>query len=310
MNNVVGNLKITEEMIKTAQKSSSKVKRAIFKGSLVAITTGVLALGVVGCSNVSDNNLNNSNTGITSNSGKMLEDYVIDTSVSDLRDLNVVLVNDGIAKEQIEQAEDSLESLGLDVDVRDINDLNKDGTECFISLTNYNGSGYKVIANYDNDNNYSDLLAIGMMRSFNASLQKGVHNMDSAKRELIPSDIEKLADSTTTPSVTIAVPNDAELNRESSDIYTSFSDKLLNGLARYKDALEHVDVNKGKFLLRPDPFENSDEYEQSLDEEIFSLNGTDTIVADYVLLNKGLPESLGKNVVVNWFNRELVIPIK
>ena len=59
MNNVVGNLKITEEMIKTAQKSSSKVKRAIFKGSLVAITTGVLALGVVGCSNVSDNNLNN-----------------------------------------------------------------------------------------------------------------------------------------------------------------------------------------------------------------------------------------------------------
>ena len=220
--------------------------------------------------------------------------------------VNVVLVNDGISDEQMKQAEDSLESTGLDVEVRDINELNKDGTECFVALTNYKGDDYKVIGNYNKGNNHADLLAIGMKDAFGGAIQKGIYDKSVAEPTLIPSDIEVAVGDQIMPNVTIAVPEGADLEDYGYDVVKvdtglneSFTDSLLEGLARYNDSLKYVDIHNSEFLLRPS---DAADYQKSVDPVVLNLNGLDDsykVQKDSILLNNGLPKSFDKSTTVN-----------
>lgn len=290
---VVNNFRATPEMIREARMKRLRAKRRKVIGGIIGITAGVSALGV-GCSNI---------MGGGSSDGPIVEPkpieelYSITTSTDDLSSLNVVLVNDGISVDQMKQAESSLEATGLDVEVRDINELNKDGTECFVALTNYKGDDYKVIGNYNKGNNHADLLAIGMKDAFGGDIQKGVYDKSVAEPTLIPSDIEVAVGDQIMPNVTIAVP-------ETASEYIGFTDSLLEGLARYNDSLNYVDIYNGEFLLRPDMSEvpTPEDYQNSLDSEVLRLNGLESsyeLQKDSILLNKGLPDSLSNNVNVN-----------
>ncbi len=296
-------INITPEMIREARRRKKLIaRRRKMLGAIMGVTVGVSALGV-GCSNIMGGD---SNDGPIVEPKPIEEPYSLTTSTEDLSTLNVVLVNDGISDEQMKQAEDSLEATGLDVEVRDINELNKDGTECFVALTSYGGDDYKVIGNYNKGNNHADLLAIGMKESFGGNIQKGVYDKSVAEPTLIPSDIEVAVGDQIMPNVTIAVPEDADLEdygegviKVDTGLNDSFTDSLLEGLARYNDSLKYVDIHNSEFLLRPS---DDADYQQSVDPDVLRLNGLDTsydVKQDSILLNKGLPDSLSKDANVN-----------
>lgn len=297
----IDNFRVTPEMIREARKRKKRnlyIKRMLVRGSVTALTAGVVGLGIVGCKNF----LDKSDDKTVDVSTTVEDSYTIDTSVEDLSTLNVVLVNDGISSEQMEQAESTLAATGLDVEVRDINELNKDGTECFVALTNYEGDDYKVIGNYNKGNNHADLLAIGMKEAFGGSIQKGVYDKSVAEPTLIPSDIEVAVGDQIMPNVTIAVPENKYLYDYNKDAYEvggkSFTIDILTGLARYNDSLKYVDIHNSEFLLRPS--EDTD-YQQSVDPSVLELNGIDSsyeIQKDSILLNKGLPKSFDKGIAI------------
>ena len=298
----VNNFRATPKMIREARRRRLLARRRKMIGAIMGVTVGVSALGV-GCSNIMRGG---SSDGPIVEPKPVEEPYAINTSTEALSSLNVVLVNDGISDEQMKQAEDSLEATGLDVEVRDINELNKDGTECFVALTNYGGDDYKVIGNYNKGNNHADLLAIGMKESFGGNIQKGVYDKSVAEPTLIPSDIEVAVGDQIMPNVTIAVPEDADLEdygegviKVDTGLNDSFTDSLLEGLARYNDSLNYVDIHNSEFLLRPS---DDADYQHSVDPDVLRLNGgldTYGVRQDSIFLNKGLPDSLSNNVNVN-----------
>lgn len=293
----IDNFRVTPEMIREARRRRLLARRRKMIGAIMGVTVGVSALGV-GCSNIMGGD---SNDGSIVEPKPVEESYDINTSTEDLSTLNVVLVNDGISSEQMEQAESTLAATGLDVEVRDINELNKDGTECFVALTNYEGDDYKVIGNYNKGNNHADLLAIGMKEAFSCNLQKGVYDKEVAEPVLIPSNIEKAVGDQIMPNVTIAIPENKYLYDYNKDAYEvggkSFTIDILTGLARYNDSLKYVDIHNSEFLLRPS--EDTD-YQQSVDPSVLELNGINSyeIQKDGILLNKGLPKSFDKGIAI------------
>ena len=295
-------INITPEMIREARRRKKLIaRRRKMLGAIMGVTVGVSALGV-GCSNI----MEGSSDGPIVEPKPIEEPYSLTTSTEDLSTLNVVLVNDGISFEQMKQAEDSLKAVGLDVDVRFINELNKDGTECFVSLRSYHGDDYKVIGNYNKGNNHADLLAIGMKEAFGGDIQKGVYALSGAEPTLIPSDIEVAVGDQIMPNVTIAVPEGADLEdygkgviKVDTGLNDSFTDSFLEGLARYNDSLKYVDIHNSQFLLRPS---DDADYQQSVDSDVLRLNGLESsyeLQKDSILLNKGLPDSLSKDANVN-----------
>ena len=295
---VVNNFRATPEMIREARRRKKLIaRRRKMIGAIMGVTVGI------GCSNIMRGGPSD---GPIVEPKPVEEPYSLTTSTEDLSTLNVVLVNDGISFEQMKQAEDSLKAVGLDVDVRFINELNKDGTECFVSLRSYHGDDYKVIGNYNKGNNHADLLAIGMKEAFGGDIQKGVHALSGAEPTLIPSDIEKVVGDQIMPNVTIAVPEGADLEdygegviKVDTGLNDSFTDSFLEGLARYNDSLKYVDIHNSQFLLRPS---DDADYQQSVDSDVLRLNGLESsyeLQKDSILLNKGLPDSLSKDANVN-----------
>ena len=289
-------------------KKKTKIQRKKKRRFVVGVTTGVVALGIVGC-NVMLNGNSNDKKEETTVLESTIDEYVIDTNTDDLSSLNVVLVNDGISDEQMNEAVSSLEATGLDFEVRNINELNKDGTECFVALTNYFGDSYKVIGNYNKGNNHADLLSIGMKASFGGNIQKGVKDTTQADPTFIPSNIERAVGNQLMPNVTIAVPYDANLNNyyvlntevmeRIQGMDGNFTDSFLEGLARYDDSLKNIDnLYDGEFLLRP----TAGDYVDSLDSDVLKLNGLDNsyqVQNDSILINKGIPKSFLKSTTVN-----------
>lgn len=298
----INNLKIKKEAIRKSRRRILALKRKIIKIGIAIFIGGAFVSAIN--DKISENRDNN--VVIDPKNNDVPENvYDVETDTDALSSLNVVLVNDGIDEEQIKGAESSLRLTGLDVEVRDIDELNKDGTECFIALTNYGGEDYKVIANNKDGNNHADLLAIGMKEAFGCPIQKGVYD----KLELVPSDIEKAVGTQLMPNVTIAVPEGKDLEdyydentvKVDTDFSKPFTDSLLEGLARYSESLNYVDLYDGEFLLRPNPLDNEEAYRSSFDPEVFRINGLDSaadLKDNSVLLNKGLPECFDKATVV------------
>ena len=136
--------------------------------------------------------------------------------------------------------------------------------------------------------------------------QKGIYDKSVAEPTLIPSDIEVAVGDQIMPNVTIAVPEGADLEDYGYDVVKvdtglneSFTDSLLEGLARYNDSLKYVDIHNSEFLLRPS---DAADYQQSVDPDVLNLNGLDDsykVQKDSILLNNGLPKSFDKSTTVN-----------
>ena len=281
---VVSNQKIVNFV---GARRKLKLKRMIHKGLAVFIASASVIGGTYGVKMFTNGKVENNNINIDTSFD---DNNIINTSIEDLSSLNVVLVNDGIDDDQFNKAVEDLAAAGLDFEIKNITELNKVDNGCFISLINYDGDDYKVVANSNSGNNNADLLAIGMSVAFDKNTQKGVYDVSSSTPELIPSNIEKAVGDRLVPEVTIVVPKG-----EIIDI-----DKLLEGLARYKDYFQYGSVYDDSFLLRP----TADDYADSTDPTVLRLNDLDSsylIPQDRILQAREYPESFQSTteVVVN-----------
>lgn len=281
-------LRINQEVIKLERKKAI-LKRKLTKFTVISLTSSLLtSAGIVGCSKL----LNHNDDDLGSNEVSVSDEYTIDTSTDDLSTLNVVLVNDGVSDEVINTANEELNDSGLDCEIRNIEEFYTVGTECFISLTSWEGDETKVIGNYYDSNNHADLLSLGMSVAFNSDIQKGVYEKNSAVPNLVPSNIETAVGDYIMPNVTLAVPVDGSLD----------TSKLTEGLARYNDSLKHVDIKSDKFLLRPNPLENNADYKRCLDLEVLHFNDLDgsyDVKADMVLKDPLLPKSFNRDISID-----------
>ena len=211
------------------------------------------------------------------------ETYKINTSVSSLSSLNVVFVNDGITSNIEEKIGEPLEEVGLDFKWKDISSLDLDGTETVVSFTPYVDTKPKVIANYNDGNNYSDALAaafassVGSLEDSLVTIQKGVHDTTSSDNRLCPSDVENAINGRNITSVTVAVPidnfNNMDLNLDDRYDLTNI---VVEGLARFQAYTNDYSLEDSSCLKRIKSGEN-------LSHELRTLNNMD----DYTTVQEG-----------------------
>lgn len=280
--------KVSNIELRKAAVARRKRKMMIKRIRKIGLVLGVVAgLGVTGSfiskkmeprEAITADSLDN-NTNVDSS----LDDEYLISAMDTSLDMNVVLVDDGIGSTKLENVKDGLESLGLDVDTRSIDNLNSNGTETFISLTSYKGEEAKVIGNYNAGNSQADLLALSMVSSLKEGnitgfdIQRGVHQYSDGITKMVPSDIEKKTDGSMIPTVTIAVPEDKDMDAIS----------IAQGLARYNDYFEKGNsVYDANYLLRLNPGEN-------VTDEVRFLNGmsnSDNGSTEVIYLASKLPK--------------------
>ena len=292
----VSNLRISRNVYKKSNKSKFSLKKMLVAG--VVLT---MALGAV--SNYRDRSKVDSEVPPISESepesiafNNYNEDKEINTSTDSLSSCNVVLVNDNFDNSQFNDLQMELNAAGLKFEVEDIGSFTSGQDETLISFINYGGDEPVVIANYEDGNNHADLLALGMAASFSDDkvsgddIRKGVTIMDSAFTSRGPSDIEKAVGDVMQPTVTLAVPYDYQID-------TEFTDKVLEGLARYTNYFADGSFYDESYLYRVKP---GDGY-YSLDKDTIIANDLSSDVMlqiDQMLLKKPLPTSFQKDTEV------------
>lgn len=276
---VVNNLNIDRQAIILARKKKALVRKVKKTGALVLLATTIVA-GMLSCGRKGTNEPGPSQDPIPPVS--------IEATIDDLSSLNVVLVDDGIDDSKINKAADELNEMGLDVEVRDIDNLNSAGIETFIALKEYGGDNTKVICNYNNGNNHADLLALAMSCETNGTLQRGVNEVGVDITRKVPSNIENNVDRII-PTVTLAVPED-------KDIDTSI---IVDGLARYNHYFKEGNIHDANFLTRGETSIYS--LKEKYGDNVLRLNGIDinnNLDQDQVLVIKKLSNCLDRDVEV------------
>lgn len=180
----------------------------------------------------------NNHTKTDENISVEIEDNTIYSDITDLNDLNIVLVNDGVQDGFFDDLTNKLENDGISV--KTVNGSYSveymDGSETYISLLDYNNDGKtKVIGQYTDRENQADPLAI----SLNACLSKnGLTDMgiqcgikgysDNGYQTLKESPVESaLGENGANCFVTIAVDGNTDVDK--------FTDSFTEGLLRFQE---------------------------------------------------------------------------
>lgn len=179
----------------------------------------------------------------------VVADDTIYANITDLNDLNIVLVNDGVQDNFINSLSNKLASEGVSVEV--ITDSysieNMNGSETYISLLAYNNDGKtKVIGQYNDRDNQTDPLAVSLNSSLrnngltNMDIQCGVKGYDDGGYPTLKeSPIENsLGERGANRFVTIAVDGNTDVDK--------FADSFTEGLLRFQ---EYVKVSNDFDLI-------------------------------------------------------------
>ena len=165
-------------------------------------------------------------------------DDTIYADITDLNDLNIVLVNDGVQDSFINSLSNKLASEGVSVEtvVDSYSIENMNGSETYISLLDYNNDGKtKVIGQYNERDNQTDPLAVSLNSCLKRNglvdmgIQCGIKGYDdSGYPTLKESPIEKsLGEKGASRFATIAVDANTDVNK--------FTDSLTEGLIRFQE---------------------------------------------------------------------------
>ncbi len=179
----------------------------------------------------------------------VVADDTIYADITDLNDLNIVLVNDGVQDNFINSLANKLTSEGVSVEtmVDSYSIENMNGSETYISLLDYNNDGKaKVIGQYNDRDNQTDPLAVSLNSSLKSNgltdmdIQCGIKGYDdSGYPTLKESPIENsLGEKGASRFVTIAVDENTDVNK--------FTDSLTEGLLRFQ---EYVKVSNDFDLI-------------------------------------------------------------
>ena len=184
----ISNFRATSESIKITRRQP-RIKRKLMKGTVIALTTGIVGLGIIGCSDViNKDSKDNKNVTTTVNTNEDI--YEVDIATDEI--LDVTLVNDGFDETKFEDAVKELQDTGFKCSGVDINDFDSNDIDSYflIGITPYEGDTTKVIANYNLVNPASDQLAVAMSVSSGhdaTDIQKGVHDLGKADGSFKPS---------------------------------------------------------------------------------------------------------------------------
>mgnify|MGYP004562530009 FL=1 len=165
-------------------------------------------------------------------------DNTIYADITDLNDLNLVLVNDGVNSDFFSSLSANLEEKGVSFETTNDSATieNMDGSETYISFIDYNSDGKtKVIGEYTERDNQTDPLAIGINSCLKRNnltdmdVQCGIKGIDdNGYQKLIPSSLEKsIGDEGANRFVTIAVDANTDVGK--------FSTSLTEGLLRFQN---------------------------------------------------------------------------
>ena len=165
-------------------------------------------------------------------------DDTIYADITDLNNLNIVLVNDGVQDSFINSLSNKLASEGVSVEtvVDSYSIENMNGSETYISLLDYNNDGKtKVIGQYNERDNQADPLAVSLNSCLkrngliDVGIQCGIKGYDdSGYPTLKESPIEKsLGEKGASRFATIAVDANTDVNK--------FTDSLTEGLIRFQE---------------------------------------------------------------------------
>lgn len=286
----INNFKVSSNAVRiSSRRRKMKLKRRIVKGSLVAITVGLVAFGVHSCSNIMNESSQSSEIVIST-----VEDnediYEIDIRTDEI--LSVALVNDGYDDSKFEEAVESLQGTGLNCVGVDINDSTL--VDCdsyfFVGVTPYNGSDPKVIANYNGGNSGSDQLAVAMAVASGqdaTNIQKGVNDLELARGTFKPSNLEEKIGYK--PNITVAYPVGEDIN----------TNEILEAVARVTDYCKQNDNSiNDEMLYRV----RSGDSPYSLGTNMCYINGigsNDLLDDNRILLMKSLSGPFANNTVVN-----------
>ena len=165
-------------------------------------------------------------------------DDTIYADITDLNNLNIVLVNDGVQDSFINSLSNKLASEGVSVEtvVDSYSIENMNGSETYISLLDYNNDGKtKVIGQYNERDNQADPLAVSLNSCLkrngliDVGIQCGIKGYnDDGYPTLKESPIENsLGEKGASRFATIAVDANTDVNK--------FTDSLTEGLIRFQE---------------------------------------------------------------------------
>ena len=168
----------------------------------------------------------------------VVTDDTIYADITDLNNLNIVLVNDGVQDSFINSLSNKLASEGVSVEtvVDSYSIENMNGSETYISLLDYNNDGKtKVIGQYNERDNQTDPLAVSLNSCLkrnglvDVGIQCGIKGYDdNGNPTLKESPIENsLGEKGASRFATIAVDANTDVNK--------FTDSLTEGLLRFQE---------------------------------------------------------------------------
>lgn len=178
-------------------------------------------------------------------------DDTIYADITDLNNLNIVLVNDGVQDNFINSLSNKLASEGVSVEtvVDSYSIENMNGSETYISLLDYNNDGKtKVIGQYNERDNQTDPLAVSLNSCLKRNglvdmdIQCGIKGYnDDGYPTLKESPIENsLGEKGASRFATIAVDANTDVNK--------FTDSLTEGLIRFQEYVK--ESNKFDLITR------------------------------------------------------------
>ncbi|MDD6245122.1 MAG: LysM peptidoglycan-binding domain-containing protein [bacterium] len=222
---------------KPSPKSRRKKKKIKFKtmtGIIIAAAVVSTGVGVaVGRSSRDDNTVTTDDT------------YVVDNTIyantTDLNDFNLVIVNDGVNDYFLDSFTSNLTSKGIEFQVANGSDslTGVNGSEVFIGLLPYDNPGMtRVIAQYEEKDNQSDVMAVALRNSLlkndltSDTIQCGVWRYDeSAEKHLVESPLEHKVTYSSNRFVSVEVNDSVDVNK--------FTSSFVEGMLRYKNYVEN-----------------------------------------------------------------------
>lgn len=222
---------------KPSPKSRRKKKKIKFKtmtGIIIAAAVVSTGVGVaVGRSSRDDNTVTIDDT------------YVVDNTIyantTDLNDFNLVIVNDGVNDYFLDSFTSNLTSKGIEFQVANGSDslTGVNGSEVFIGLLPYDNPGMtRVIAQYEEKDNQSDVMAVALRNSLlkndltSDTIQCGVWRYDeSAEKHLVESPLEHKVTYSSNRFVSVEVNDSVDVNK--------FTSSFVEGMLRYKNYVEN-----------------------------------------------------------------------
>lgn len=229
-----------KQMLRNAKIEKQKKAKQRFR---TRVGMAVFAVAIPAFSMAYNASTNQAETEAVATDNVVIDDTIY-VDITDLNDLNIVLVNDGVQDEFMSSLANNLTSEGVSIQVVDdsYSIENMNGSETYVSLIDYNDDGKtKVIGQYTDRDNQTDPLAISINSSLsraeltNVGVQCGIKGYDdNGYQTLKESPVESsLGEKGASRFVTIAVDSNADVNK--------FTDCLTEGLLRFQEYISKSD---------------------------------------------------------------------